>query len=328
MNSYPQPRHLTRDNLAYYLASQASAVIKIDGDPVVFLCIEPTTSRLSLRIPHFRGALPDLSGYQHLSAAVVHWNDASWFELRVGGSILLDAYPLVCLVADKVQLEHADFAHAVVASLASLRQLLAGHARLSDHEQVGLFGELLVLRHLLNELPGETGLSAWRGPQREEHDFDLGGDDVEVKTTMAEDRHHWITNARQLSPSVGRPLWLVSLQVTGAGSDGTSLSDLIAQIESALTDHGVAELRQKLNLLDWREETAWLYPRKLRLRTKPEIYDVDDHFPALTPARLVAAGIDPRPFTQLKYLLDLSVAPPASTPPSALAHIPHERRHD
>ena len=57
-------------------------MIKIEGDPIVYLCIEPATSRLSLRVPHLRGALPDLSGYQHLSAAVVHWNDAAWFELR------------------------------------------------------------------------------------------------------------------------------------------------------------------------------------------------------------------------------------------------------
>jgi putative PD-(D/E)XK family protein DUF4420 len=317
----PDDRHLTRDGLGYYLASGAPAIVKIEGDPIVYLSIEPSCHRLALRAPLLKGGLPDLSGYQNLSAAVVHWNDRQWCEFRVEGAMLLDAYPLLCLVADRIQLEACDFAPSVLASLASFRRLLAGYSRMSEQEQVGLYGELLLLKHLLSRLPPEEAVAAWRGPDSEEHDFDIGDDDVEVKTTISEDRRHWINDAHQLAPSLGRRLWVVSIQLTGAGLGGVSLSDIVSELQSLLPEASVVEFRRKLSSLNWREETAWLYPHKLRLRSKPEVYEVDQDFPALTTQRLSDAGVDHRRFVQIRYLVDLSGVAAADKPPGLLEDI-------
>jgi Putative PD-(D/E)XK family member, (DUF4420) len=321
-------RHLSRDSLSHYLSSGAAAIVKIDGNPVLYLSIDPPSYRLALRAPASRSALPDLTAYQHLSAALVYWNDQQWSELRIDGPMLLDAYPLLCLVADKIQLDSSDFTPAVLAALASFRQLLASYARISEQQQVGMYGELLLLRHILRRLPPEKALAAWRGPDNEEHDFNIGDADVEVKTTTSEHRWHWISDATQLTSALGRQLWLVSIQLTGAGTSGASLSDIVSELQSMIPEAAKAEFQRKLSSMNWTQATAWLYTRKLRLRCTPEVYEVDEHFPALTTRRLTDAGIDHTRFIEIKYLLDLSGLAPAANPPALLANLASEQTND
>ena len=64
----------------------------------------------------------------------------------------------------------AMFAGAVNAAVANLRNLLAARTRLSEEQQRGLLGELLLLERLLLE-HGPTALEWWLGPAAEQHDF-------------------------------------------------------------------------------------------------------------------------------------------------------------
>src|SRR5262249_48510664 len=102
-------RHLSPDGFQEYLRAGAPSVIKIEGSPSVYLAIDPSLSKLALRTPLQRQSVPDLSAYQHISAAAVHWNDAQWCELRIEGDIIVEAYPILCAIADRIQLRSLDF---------------------------------------------------------------------------------------------------------------------------------------------------------------------------------------------------------------------------
>lgn len=312
-------RHLTRDGLAHYLAAGAPAVIKIDGAPVLYLVIEPALQRLALRTPLPRHNVPDLTTYRHVSAVTIHWNDRPWFELRVEGRMLLDAYPVLCSIADRVQVHHADVGPAVADALASLRELLSSYGRLSEEQETGLFGELLVLRSFVRDGSVPDPIRAWRGSAHEEHDFDIGADDVEVKSTTSENRHHWIGDLNQLKPTLDRRLWLVSIQLTGAGASGHSLPELIDAIRAIVpADPSAHELRRKLDAAGWRDETAPLYTRRLRLRCPPAVFEVSPTFPALTPTALAAAGVDYGRFLRVTYMINLDGLTAATSPPDPL----------
>ena len=165
-------------------------------------------------------------------------------------------------------------------------------------------------------------IRSWRGPAREEHDFDIGADDVEVKSTTSENRHHWIGDINQLKPTLGRRLWLTSIQLTGAVGGGHSLPDLIDAIR-AITPHASSaqELHRKLDAAGWRDETAPLYMRRFRLRCPPAVFEVNTTFPALTPTLLTAAGVDCGRFVRVKYMINLDGLPAALAPPEPLRRL-------
>ncbi|MDQ8698167.1 PD-(D/E)XK motif protein [Hyphomicrobium sp. LHD-15] len=314
-------RHLSIDGFSEYLAAGAPSALKIDGEPVVYISFDPNLPRLTLRTPLGKQSIPDLSGYDRISASSVYWNDGQWCELRLDGEIIKDAYPIFCSIADRIQLRAMNFGGAVVDALGSLRELLSGKGRLSHEQEIGLYGEVLLVCSLLSTMPASEVLASWRGPEAEEHDFTLHFDDVEVKCTTAEERAHWVNGFRQLEPTVGRKLWLLSVQLTAAGSSGTSLAELVAQTRSLLADPALLrELDQKLALLNWRDDSAALYGRRYRLRSLPRLFQIDDGFPALTPSRFESAGLAHERVSQIRYQIDLEGLPGASEFPRELTN--------
>jgi hypothetical protein len=319
MGSNHAGRHLTHDGLTAYVAAGVSAALKIEGVPAVYIIIEPASGYLALRTPVTMRSAHDLSGYRHISTATVQWNDKPWHEVRVDSAPIAAVYPILCGIADRIQIEGQDFPRAVRDSLAALRQLFAQSVRLSDEQEIGLIGELWVLQYLIGRMEGSAAIECWRGPHGEEHDFDIEGVDVEVKSTMSENRRHWIGHIGQLQPSLNRALWLISIQFTTAAAGGTTLPSVIAAVRIMLTDaQAIDRFDRHLEAIGWRNEDAALYQRRVRLRSKPPIFRVDERFPALTPARLVAAALDPSRFAQVRYMIDLDGYPPATGAPMPL----------
>lgn len=320
MTGLPSERHLRPEGLKEYLAAAVPTLVPVDGQPKCFLVVDPSLQRVAVRVPWSAGELPDLSTYRHFFADTVIRDGSRWGEFgAAGGDVLLDAYPVICAVADRVQQEGKPFAIAVRSVLGTYHELLRGIGRLTDPEEVGLFGELLVLDRLVDGLGEAVAVAAWRGAISEEHDFGLPDDDVEVKTTMGETRRHWVGTATQLEPTVGRSLWLLSLQVTSAGAGGLSLPELISSVRVKLADGAVrAELEERLGRVRWRDDQAALYGRRFRLRSDPAVFRVDATFPAITRAKLAAAGLPVQRIAGLTYLLDLSGLP-SDPPPPALA---------
>lgn len=315
-------RHLSPEGFRDYLRSGAPSLVKLDGSPVVYLVIDPMLRKVGLRTPALRHAVPDLADYQHMSAAVVHWNGGPWCEFRIEGELMLEAYPMLCAIADRIQLRSMGFGAAVVDGLRCLGELLAGRRRLSAEEEIGLFGELMLLRHLLRGMAAADAVAAWRGPEGEEHDFALPDGDIEVKSTTSETRSHWIHGVGQLEPTPGRRLRLLSLQLTGAGAGGASLVELIEDLRALLRTDGTTEsFDRKLARLNWRDASADLYTTRFRLRTDPAAYDVDGAFPALTPSLLEAGGLDQSRVRQVRYLIELDGLSPSSDARDLLLNI-------
>lgn len=287
------------------------------------LLIDPQTPRLSLRTPSEPGApLPDLSAYRNIKAGLVHWSDGHWCDISVEGPIIRDAYPLLCAIADTVQIGKKDVQQAVGGVLDSLHKLLAHRTLLSEDEQTGLFGELIVFRHIARVSSAAAAVEAWRGPASEEHDFDLGDMDLEVKSTTSEFRQHWISSLKQLSPTVGRALWFASVQLTMAGAEGRSLPELILKIETSIQDAAALQaFRKKLDDAKWRSDLGHLYSRRLRLRSRPAILKVDASFPALTSAVLDASDLEQSRLIKLRYMIDVGALQQTEPSPRILADI-------
>jgi hypothetical protein len=316
----PSERHLRPEGLREYLAAAVPTLVPVEGAPRCFLVVDPTLERVAIRVPWSSGELPDLTAYRHFFAESTVRDGARWWEFgAIGNDVLLDAYPVVCAVADRVQQDAKSFAIAVRDVIETYHELLRGIERLSEQEEIGLFGELWVLDRLIDGLGEAVAVGAWRGAFSEEHDFAFPEDDVEVKTTMSETRRHWVGTPTQLEPTIGRPLWLLSLQITTAGLGGLSLPELIASLRLRIVDGTArAALEESLGMLRWRDDQAALYRRRLRLRTDPAVFRVDGDFPAVTSAKLAAAGIAVERVTALSYRIDLSGLQPDAPPPGLL----------
>lgn len=190
---------------------------------------------------------------------------------------------------------------------------------MSEEKAIGLLGELLILLHLIDALSEEQAVEAWLGPRSEEHDFVLEEIDAEVKTTLSERRSHVIGTETQLQPSPGRPLWLLSIQLTRAGTavGGFGLPDIISRLRDGLATTG-DRVNAYLATQGWQDGDSDLYGETYMPRSAPAAYLVDERFPAITRARLDSVVPQPEYVGQVSYRVDVTSLVSAS-PPGALA---------
>ena len=230
--------------------------------------------------------------------------------------LFLDAYPVLRGVADRVQLDHQPMTTAIRGTLHRLGHLLQPEATLQRSTETGLIGELCLLIGAVRTTGPAAAITAWRGALSEEHDFGFPGYDVEVKTTTSERRHHTIESLTQLVPTGDRPLWVVSVQITTAGSGGTSLPDLIRSLR-AMLGHGAHRDRfdDLLHAVGWADRHAQTCGTHWRLRTPPEVFAVNNTFPRITPDMLEHADL--ARVTDVRYRIDLT-GRPSQAPPAHL----------
>jgi Putative PD-(D/E)XK family member, (DUF4420) len=304
-------RHVPIVFVESYIARNLHGIVSIEGDPIARLVIDAPGSLLSLQVPA-EETEPDVHAFEHLSFDVVHEDHQTWHQLtvRVDGN-LDEVYGLICVIADRVQLSHEGFAQAVQASLESMAGLLATRRGLSRETQIGLFGELLVLLAIAKTPDAPKPVSTWLGPMREEHDFGYGDFDLEVKTTQGEKRHHWISSPTQLTPTPGRALYLVSIQVTlAAMGEGQTLPQLVALTRERVADE-VVQLDAALASVGYRDADAELYHSNWVPRSEPVFFEVTSAFPALT-AEAISKGVpSSERIIDLRYLIDLTGMDPS-----------------
>lgn len=109
------------------------------------------------------------------------------------------------------------------------RELFArgGRDRISRQEEVGLHGELEVLRRFA-EVDPNRALDAWLGPQHGQHDFRWADKAIEVKTTEAKDGFTvTVHGLKQLElPSDDSALYLAGVRLL-KDPDGRTLPDVV-----------------------------------------------------------------------------------------------------
>jgi hypothetical protein len=301
-------RHVSASTLEEYHAKGVNGVLVVPGTPTARIQISPAERKLRLLTQAARGVSgPNLIDRAHLAYDLLEEDGSMWQCLEVDyQDNLPEVYPVICAILDRVQVEGQAFTDAVEAVLHGLNDVLAGRGGLTHEQQVGLFGELIVLLARARLVTASRAVVEWRGPTGEEHDFGLTDDDVEVKTTVAEQRSHWINGLTQLQPTPGRNLYLLSIQLTAAGAGaGATLPELVEKLR-ALPDVPLSDADAALAQAGYRNHHADLYNSRWALRSAPAFYLVDDAFPALTPSRL-AQGV-PRfgHIGDVRYRVDLA----------------------
>lgn len=317
------PRYLSEAALEEFLNSRPKAAIRIAGTPEIQLMfLAGEDGGVALRVDWDGIAMPDLSEYEHLSADIVRIGERAWAELLVDDSdVFRRALPAVWRIADRIQLEQLGFAAAVAATLADFRELLEGAPGLSAEREVGLFGELTVLDFLISGTSGSEAIAAWRGPNGDEHDFDLGCGDLEVKATTSEKRIHWIGSLGQLTPTLGRKLWLLSIQLTTGLNDGVTIAELIGKLRSRLSGADQEVFNKKLYAVGWQDRYAAKVRRRFWLRSIPLLLPVNVDFPALTQERIAATGMPLSRLREISYSVDVAGLADEPCPPAAISQL-------
>ncbi|MEV6372541.1 PD-(D/E)XK motif protein [Micromonospora musae] len=310
-------RHVSVESFDRYLASEVPVVLPIRGTPTVSVFVRPAKSQLGLRIEVDPDTPAPVTGLDNIVARVADHEGQHYLEVVVVAEALFrDAYPVLCSMADRIQIEGMKPARALRETLAQLASLLRQPASISQEREIGLFGELLTLGGLAARVGGSAAVGAWRGPQGEEHDFGLPAADVEVKTTASERRAHWIDSFTQLQPTTDRPLWLVSHQLTLAGPGfGKTLPELIDEVGLALRSASRDDFEAKLSGAGWSSAYAAQMTSRWERRTESAAFEVDDQFPRLVPDALQRAGLPIARLIQVRYRVDLDgLANPVSMP--------------
>jgi len=311
-----EPReYLNPETLNAYFAALTPTIQPLSTDPDCWLRIDPSREVLELLTPE-SGESPDLVTYERLRVDLDDMEGRPCFRLEVDTTAgRYEAYSLLATIVDAM-CSGQTFAVATQASVQSFKDLFSKRRGLTPQREQGLIGELLVLQHLVEEVGPKESVAAWLGPQAEEHDFVLADFDAEIKTTTSEKRAHVINSATQLLASPGRPLWLISIQLTRAGAAmaSVSLSGLVGELRQRL-DADRDRFIAYLGSVGWRDQDEELYRMPYMLRSLPAGYLVDDEFPAITRPRIDAVVPQPELVGGLSYRVDVSSLGVGTPPP-------------
>jgi hypothetical protein len=300
-----QHRFFDPDSLERLFAEREISRHRVISTPRCEITIDPIHEEIALTVPA-EGSEPDVSKFSRISFAVLGDGSESEFEIRVDATDAhFEAYNILTAIVDEL-FAGSSFARATTEALGSYKALLRGKSGLSSEQQLGLYGELLVMRYLIASIGETSAIQAWLGPASEQHDFVFGAFDAECKTTTSEKRIHTIGSASQLERNPGRDLWLISVQLTRAGLDsGESLNELVTSVAGSL--HMEAEnFWGYLRGLGWRREDGALYSQRLMLRSGIQTYLVTEDFPAITTTALQSVIPHFETVSDVSYRVDVS----------------------
>jgi hypothetical protein len=314
-------RHLSSESFERCLRSSVPVEHPIKGEPPVTLFIDPDRAEIGLRVPAMSTDRPVEMDRENVRVRAVHRPEGRFLEIVIDDTQLFaGAYPMLCAVADRMQIDGMALPAALASIIRLLDQLLRRDTGLTVEREIGLLGELLVVRSLCDRLDVADAIAAWRSGDAEEHDFPVFGIDVEVKTTSSERRAHWIASLTQLLPTENRPLWLVSHQLTRAGAgDGRSLRDLVNDVRAVVGEGATRDgFERRLASAGW-ADTHEKTTRDRWLRRAPSLaFPVRADFPRLTPSLLSDAGLSLVRVSEVRYRIDLTGLPAETKLPEIL----------
>ena len=175
---------------------------------------------------------------------------------------------------------------------------------LSPESQVGLFGELHILRELfLPRVDPVVVLQAWRGCKGANQDFQFVDRALEVKTSRASilDRVS-ISNVQQLNEDGMVPLLLTVVQVHSNETNGETLPEIVQSLRARLPDDALDLLDEGLMDVGYLDVHEQLY-EKTRYQLNGVIHhEVKDGFPRLLRKNL------PEGVKKVRYEISLDAA--------------------
>lgn len=172
--------------------------------------------------------------------------------------------------------------------------------------QIGLAGELLMLRALWLSALGPEAVHLWSGPDRERHDFTSGRLHMEVKTTTRSRHEHEISRVDQLTVPEGRRLIFASVQLEESSRGAQSLATLVdAILEEIRRDPAAIDgFLTRLDGMDWSDEMR-RSPDLLHFNFRDaQLFEVDEEFPRLPPTFTLPPGL-----ISIKYSISVANLP-------------------
>jgi hypothetical protein len=175
---------------------------------------------------------------------------------------------------------------------------------LSVNAQQGLYGELWILEKMINQ-NGPRALDFWTGYNAEVHDFYIGNDAVEVKSSSAKGPERVkISNEYQLDETgVTGLLYLIYLNMKKSETDGENLPNMIERIMAKLDFSQKEMFKEKLFKVGYVCSMPELYNYYFRVRGE-SCFTVKDKFPRITPKN-VSKGIG-----AVEYVVSLDACRP------------------
>ena len=160
-------------------------------------------------------------------------------------------------------------------------------APLSVHAQRGLYGELLVLEHLLGLKP--MPIDHWTGPTGHLHDFVFERSEhrIEVKTSLRQDPVAHISEFEQLQCSSDYDLHLVFVALRHGDR---SLVNLISDLRDLLPPTELKNFNGRLGLLGYSDEDAPLYAKGYDVASC-DLRTIEPDLGLLSPSRLEAGTV-------------------------------------
>ncbi len=221
--------------------------------------------------------------------------DRIWISLRRQSAGSLDLFTMMAedVVSILERFSNADeerLFHLFLARIKAWQDFMrrGGDCVLGPEMEVGLFGELEILRDIISVgLPAPVAVEAWQGPLDGIQDFMLGAGAIEVKSTASPSGFPAaVGSLDQLDDSLTRPIFLTGVRLAIAAS-GRTLPEQVGELRNLMRDEFTA-----LGILDGRllhagflDAAAERYTRRF-LRAGSKTFQLSDGFPRLTRANV------------------------------------------
>lgn len=157
---------------------------------------------------------------------------------------------------------------------------------LSVNVQQGLYSEFTVLEKMI-KINGNKALAYWTGYNSESHDFYIGKDAVEIKSSSAKGPEKVkISNEYQLDDSgVMGLLYLLYLSIKKSEVDGEMLPEIVERIMIQLDCSQKEMFKEKLLKVGYVYSMPELYTYHFRVREE-SCFMVKGNFPRITPKNI------------------------------------------
>jgi hypothetical protein len=172
--------------------------------------------------------------------------------------------------------------------------LKARRLGLSKEGQIGLIGELIVLRILAAEMGYSAAVRAWHGPLEGIHDFNRAGNAIEVKTVAGTGSWLQISRLTQLETE-GLSTLVVARPRLQESASGSSLAELVKQIRESIDRDDPAtlvEFNERMIRAGYLEINAEMYSTLRFALHDIRWYEVARDFPRLTTSNIPAGIVD------------------------------------
>ena len=163
--------------------------------------------------------------------------------------------------------------------------IMAKGSGLTLEKQIGLFGELYLLKKLILQ----TGLlaeilSIWTGPETGIRDFEKNNCAIEVKTTHTHNHQKIrISSERQLDTALLQYLFLFHLSIEKRNSDENTLNTIVEEIYSILGHSKLLGniLKRKLISVGYFDHHQPIYQNMSFLIREEDFYKIENSFPRI-----------------------------------------------